>query len=132
MDKTRKKQIITFLNRWVDEEGLCRFCDTGRCCEWSRAGRGTCREYEFSHEMDCFHLWIGFFDRGEYFRDGYDSPPNSYLFKEKKFPWSEEIIDEKEVSFEILKEKKLQIMDKFDQLNKELEVIDKQLGELSG
>ena len=30
-------------------------------------------------EMDCFHLWIAFFDRGVVFRVGYDSPDS--------FPW---------------------------------------------
>ena len=64
---------------WVEEEGLCRFCDAGRLCEKSRRGRQICPVYKFANEMDCFHLWIAFFTGPPRFRKGYDTPDS--------YPW---------------------------------------------
>ena len=73
MDSNRYEQIINFLKQWVKEEGLCRFCDIGRMCDWSRKGREECGRYVFVNEMDCFHLWIACVDEDNIrFRKGYN------------------------------------------------------------
>ena len=75
-------EIIYFLKDWVKTEGLCRFCYSGRICEKSRRGRQECPSYRFANEMDCFHLWIACFDKGEVFRPGYETPDS--------YPWMNE------------------------------------------
>ena len=85
MKNWQYKEIMSFLKDWVKQEGLCRFCDSGRICPKSRRGRQECPRYRFANEMDCFHLWIAFFDGREYdeiFRPGYDTPDS--------YPWMNE------------------------------------------
>ena len=85
MKEWQYKEIMSFLKDWVKQEGLCRFCHCGRLCGWSRRGRHECPNYGFVNEMDCFHLWIAFFDGREYdeiFRPGYDTPDS--------YPWMNE------------------------------------------
>jgi len=86
MKRWQHDQIMNFMKNWIEEEGLCRFCAQGRCCPWSRKGRGKCDGYSFAHEMDCFHLWIAFFDKGYeniVFRKGYNYAED--------YPWKNEI-----------------------------------------
>ena len=76
------------------QEGLCRFCDGGRLCSWSRRGRERCVNFKFAHEMDCFHLWIAHFDFRDpfIFREGYGHPD--------EYPWKDdEELLEKERKF---------------------------------
>ena len=118
MHEIRKEQILTYLEGWIDSEGLCRFCDTSRVCPWSRRGREYCEKYLFSREMDCFHLWIACFDHfdmSNYFREGYGHP-DDYPFNESDFPFNEEEVDEITTNIEILDEKKVQLLKMIDKI----------------
>jgi len=80
MKEWQYEEIVSYLKDWVKAEGLCRFCKLGRPCEKSRRGRQECPSYLFRNEMDCFHLWIAFFDRPIIFRPGYETPDS--------YPWA--------------------------------------------
>ena len=85
MKKWQYDEIISYLTDWLNEEGLCRFCDGGRICPKSRRGRQEYPSYRFANEMNCFHLWIAFFDGRSYdeiLRSGYDDPDS--------YPWMNE------------------------------------------
>lgn len=133
MKKLQYDEIISYLKGWVKKEGLCRFCNRGRMCSWSRRGRQECPSYRFANEMDCFHLWIAFFDRKPIFREGYDTP-NSY-------PWMNESPErdvppgstlpvpsdremEKRVRIKELKRRKYDLMQELDDRSRELEKIE--------
>ena len=125
MKEWQYNEIIDFLKEWVKKEGLCRFCMHGRLCSYSRRGRQQCGRYEFSYEMDCFHLWIACFDIDNYirgklcFREGYrhqdDYPWKNEPPEEDIPPWDlpselEEKGMRKKVQLKILKRKKYNLM----------------------
>ena len=142
MKKWQYDEIMSFLKDWVREEGLCRFCHCGRLCGLSRRGRQECPNYRFANEMDCFHLWIAFFDgRGydEIFRPGYDTPDS--------YPWmneppeadippgavisrpSDEEMAQK-VKIRQLRKRKYQLMQEIEDLPRELEKVEAEIKRL--
>ena len=139
MKKWQYNEIVSFLKDWSKEEGLCRFCNCGRICPKSRRGRQECPSYRFASEMDCFHLWIAFFDGREYhevFRPGYDTPDS--------YPWMNEPPEadippgsllprpsdkgmEKKTKIKQLKSRKHKLMQELNDLSRELEEVEAEI-----
>ena len=136
MHEWQYQEICEYLKDWVTAEGLCRFCDRGRACNWSRRGRQECGMYCFANEMDCFHLWIACFDGGPRFREGYDYAddyPWKHDSKERDVPPRTEIMaeTEEESRKQILSRRKYIFMQDIQDKSKELDNIEKELKELS-
>lgn len=136
MHELQCQEIIEYLKDWVKGEGLCRFCDRGRACDWSRRDRQECGMYRFANEMDCFHLWIACFDYGLRFREGYDYAddyPWKDDCKERDIPPCTEIIAEtkEESKKRILSRRKYILIQELQCKSDELDRIEKELKKLT-
>jgi len=130
------QEIVEYLKDWIKGEGLCRFCDGGRVCDWSRRGRQECGKYHFANEMDCFHLWIACFDGKSCFRAGYDYPddyPWKNDCKERDIPPCTNLMakTEHESKLRTLSRRKQILMQEVQDKSEELDTIEKELKELS-
>jgi hypothetical protein len=89
--------------------------------------------------MDCFHLWIAFFDRPVVFREGYDTP--------ESYPWINEQSEadippgspfqqptDKQMAREVktgqLKKKKYRLMQEIDDTSRKLEQVEAEIKQL--